>query len=360
MLLPLRSMDSSDASGNSDSSPLDSERFPVIQHRTCHIDELIWPESRRRFGGTLPHSSKRRGRMLQAFPLAFRGTGGRKLKQSKAAGIDDPLRTSENEGNVSPRIVGFALGRLPGRGRAFMLWRLMTSLLIPASLAVWVGAAEPASRGSSDHWAFQPVRRPAFPEVKDPAWVKSPIDAFILARLEQEGLKPAPEADRETLVRRLSLDLLGLPPTLAEVEEFVSDPRPDAYELLVDRLLASPHYGERWARHWLDQARYADSNGYTIDGSRSIWKYRDWVIQALQRDLPFDQFTIEQIAGDMLPGATVDQIIATGFHRNTLKNEEGGTDPEQFRVEAVADRVSTTSTVFLGLTVGCARCHDHK
>src|SRR6185437_488779 len=132
------------------------------------------------------------------------------------------------------------------------------------------------------------------------------------------------------------------------------------YEQYVDRLLSSPHYGERWARHWLDQARYADSNGYTIDGGRSIWKYRDWVIDAINRDLPFDQFTIEQIAGDMLPGATVDQRIATGFHRNTLRNEEGGTDPEQFRVESVVDRVSTTGAVFLGLTLGCARCHDHK
>ncbi len=191
-------------------------------------------------------------------------------------------------------------------------------------------------------------------------WPRGPIDAFILARLEAAGLQPSPEADRATLIRRLSLDLLGLPPTVGEVDRFLADRGDDAYERLVDRLLASPHYGERWGRHWLDVARYADSNGYTIDGGRSIWKYRDWVIGALNRDLPFDQFTVEQLAGDMLDGATVDQMIATGFHRNTLVNEEGGTDPEQFRVEAVVDRVSTTGAAFLGLTLGCARCHDHK
>ncbi len=152
----------------------------------------------------------------------------------------------------------------------------------------------------------------------------------------------------------------GLLPTVSELDEFLTDTRPDAYERFVDRLLASPHYGEHWGRDWLDVARYADSNGYTIDGGRSIWKYRDWVIRALNSDLPFDRFTVEQLAGDMLPDAGVDQIIATGFHRNTLTNEEGGTDPEQFRVEAVVDRVSTTGAAFLGLTLGCARCHDHK
>jgi hypothetical protein len=174
------------------------------------------------------------------------------------------------------------------------------------------------------------------------------------------GKAPSPEADRSTLARRLSLDLLGLPPTVAEVDAFVADTSPQAYEHLVDRLLASPHYGERWGRHWLDIAHYADSNGYTIDGARSIWKYRDWVIDSLNDDLPFDRFTVEQLAGDLLVGARPDQLIATGFHRNTLVNEEGGTDPEQFRVEAVVDRVNTTGAAFLGLTVGCARCHDHK
>jgi hypothetical protein len=229
-------------------------------------------------------------------------------------------------------------------------------LLAPAIAAV----AAPPPPAPGRHWAFEPVRRPAVPDVKRAGWVLNPIDAFVIARLEAEGIEPAPEADRATFIRRVSLDLLGLPPAPAEVDEFAADAEPGAHERLVDRLLASPHHAERWARHWLDLARYADSNGYTIDGSRSIWKYRDWVIDAIHRDLPFDRFTIEQIAGDMLPGATLEQTIATGFHRNTLRNEEGGTDQEQFRVEAVADRVNTTATVFLGLTAGCARCHDHK
>ena len=217
-----------------------------------------------------------------------------------------------------------------------------------------------AKSAASNHWAFQPLQRPIVPSVSQAAWVRNPIDAVVLARLDSEKLTPSPEADRATLIRRVSLDLTGLLPSPAEVDAFLNDSQPDAYERLVDRLLDSPHYGEKWARHWLDQARYADSNGYTIDSGRSIWKYRDWVIEALNRDLPFDQFTIEQMAGDMLPGATPEQIIATGFHRNTLRNEEGGTDAEQFRIESVADRVNTTASVFLGLTIGCARCHDHK
>jgi hypothetical protein len=236
-------------------------------------------------------------------------------------------------------------------------------------LKLWIdqGAPAPADdapalakTAASKHWAFQPIDEPPVPPVSQPEWVRNPLDAFILARLDRESLAPSPEADRTTLVRRLSLDLIGLLPSPAEVEAFLADDAADAYERLVDRLLDSPHYGEKWARQWLDQARYADSNGYTIDSGRSIWKYRDWVIDALNRDLPFDQFAIEQLAGDMLPEATTDQIVATGFHRNTLRNEEGGTDAEQFRIESVADRVNTTGTVFLGLTMGCARCHDHK
>jgi hypothetical protein len=232
-------------------------------------------------------------------------------------------------------------------------------------LTTWVneGAKAPVNENAGDgtmHWAFRPPVRPALPAVKDASWVRNPIDRFILARLEKQGIRPAPEADRATLIRRLYLDLLGLPPSRADVDAFVADPRPDAYERLVDRLLASPHYGERWGRHWLDLARYADSNGFTIDTPREIWQYRDWVIDALNRDLPFDHFVIEQYAGDLLPGATTEQKVATGFHRNTLVNEEGGIDREQFRVEAVADRVNTTGVVFLGLTLGCARCHDHK
>jgi mono/diheme cytochrome c family protein len=231
-------------------------------------------------------------------------------------------------------------------------------------LAAWVdqGAKAPVNEkpGAAGHWAFQPPARPPLPAVKDARWVRNPIDRFILARLEEKGLRPSPEADRATLIRRLHLDLLGLPPSLAEVEACLADAAPNAYERLVERLLASPHYGERWGRHWLDLARYADTHGFTIDTPRSIWKYRDWVIDALNRDLPFDRFVIEQYAGDLLPGATVEQKVATGFHRNTLINEEGGIDEEQFRVEAVADRVNTTGVVFLGLTLGCARCHDHK
>ena len=238
-----------------------------------------------------------------------------------------------------------------------------------ATIASWIdqGAAAPDTELTrpprhvvSDHWSFKPLQPGSVPSVQNAGWVRNPIDAYVLAKLESAGLTPSAEAEKSTLIRRLSFDLLGLPPTPAEVEAFLLDNSPDAYERLVDRFLESPHYGERWGRHWLDLARYADSNGYTIDSARTIWKYRDWVLDALNRDLPFDQFTIEQIAGDMLPAATLEQRIATGFHRNTLRNEEGGTDPEQFRVEAVVDRVSTTGSVFLGLTLGCARCHDHK
>jgi mono/diheme cytochrome c family protein len=210
------------------------------------------------------------------------------------------------------------------------------------------------------HWSFQPIKRPAIPEVKDTNWTRNPIDRFILARLEKEHLTPSAEADKVTLIRRLSLDLLGLPPTIAEVDEFLHDTRPDAYDKLVDRLLASPHYGEMQGRIWLDLARYADSNGYSIDSPRSIWKYRDWVINAFNKDMPFDQFTIEQLAGDLLPNPTTEQKVATGFHRNTMFNQEGGIDLEQFRVDSIIDRVNTTGSVWLGLTVGCAQCHDHK
>lgn len=220
--------------------------------------------------------------------------------------------------------------------------------------------AEAAEAKSSDHWAFKPIRSLPAPTTSAPKIPRNTIDGFILARLEQDGLTPSVEAEATTLVRRVHLDLLGVPPSVETVHEFLSDHSPDAYDRLVDRLLASPHYGERWGRDWLDAARYADSNGFTRDQPRSIWKYRDWVIHAFNENLPFDQFTIEQLAGDLLPNPTLEQLVATGFHRNTLINEEGGTDPEQFRVEAVVDRVNTTGTVFLGLTIGCAQCHDHK
>jgi mono/diheme cytochrome c family protein len=221
-------------------------------------------------------------------------------------------------------------------------------------------ANEPPTQLNETHWSLSSPKRVTPPTVKDREWSKQPIDAFIAAKLESEHLTPSPEADRPTLIRRVTLDLIGLPPTPGEVDAFVQDKRPDAYDRLIDRLLASPHYGERWARPWLDLARYADSNGYSIDAPRSIWKYRDWVINAINKDLPVDQFIIDQLAGDLRPNATIDQQVATGFHRNTQINQEGGIDLEQFRVEAIADRVSTTSTAFLGLTMGCAECHDHK
>jgi len=213
----------------------------------------------------------------------------------------------------------------------------------------------------SDHWSFQPITHPEPQPVKNNLWVRNAIDAFILSKLEAEAVEPSPEASRPTLIRRLSLDLLGMPPTPAEVEAFVYDERPDAYEQLVERLLASKHFGERWGRHWLDLARYADSDGYEKDRARPwAWRYRNWVIDAINADMPFDQFTTEQLAGDLLPNPTLDQKIATGFHRNTLTNTEGGTDKEEDRIKQVTDRVNTTGTVWLGMTVGCAQCHSHK
>jgi len=213
------------------------------------------------------------------------------------------------------------------------------------------------------HWAYAPLKRPPTPKLpKDlAARVQTPIDAFVFAQLAKRGLTPSPAADRYTLARRLSLDLLGLPPSPEQVDRFVADKRPDAYRRLVQDLLDSPHFGERWGRHWLDKARYADSDGYEKDRPRpNAWRWRDWVIDAINSDLPFDQFTIEQLAGDLLPEATESQVLATAFHRQTLTNTEGGTDKEQWRVEAVFDRVETTGAVWLGLTVGCARCHSHK
>ena len=210
------------------------------------------------------------------------------------------------------------------------------------------------------HWAFIPPKRPTVPEAAHKTWPRNPIDAFLLKTLELRGLRPSPEADKVALIRRLSLDLTGLPPTIAEVDSFVADDRPEAYEKVVDRLLASPRYGERMALTWLDAARYADTNGYHIDNHRDIWMYRDWVIDAFNRNLPFDRFTVEQVAGDLLPDASVEQKIASGFHRNTMVNFEGGADPEEYLTKYVGDRVSTTATVFLGVTMACAECHDHK
>jgi mono/diheme cytochrome c family protein len=210
------------------------------------------------------------------------------------------------------------------------------------------------------HWAYESPRRPAPPAVKTAAWPRNPIDQFILARLERDGWHPSPEAAKATLLRRVSLDLTGLPPTPEELDAFLSDNSPRAYETLVERLLDSPHYGERMAWEWLDAARYADTNGYQGDPTRAMWYWRDWVIEALNRNMPFDQFTIEQLAGDLLPEPSRAQLIATGFHRNHMINGEGGRIAEESRVDYVQDRVETTGTVWMGLTFNCCRCHDHK
>jgi hypothetical protein len=227
-----------------------------------------------------------------------------------------------------------------------------------ALLQKWVQQGAPYN----GHWAFAKPERPALPKTRNRSWPKNPIDRFILAKLEANKLKPSPPADRYTLIRRLSLDVIGLPPTPAEVEDFVSDKSPNAYEKVVDRLLASPAYGEKWTRMWLDLARYADSYGYGQDSLRANnpWPYRDWVINAFNRNLPFDQFTLAQIAGDLLEHPTEEQLVATAFHRNTMTNVEGGTDDEEWRVAAVKDRANVTMQAWMGLTMGCAQCHTHK
>ncbi len=210
------------------------------------------------------------------------------------------------------------------------------------------------------HWAFVVPKRPVVPTVKNQAWVRNPIDAFVLARLERESLEPSSAATSNTLLRRLSLDLIGLPPSLEELAAFEHESGEQAYQREIERLLASPHYGERWGRIWLDAARYADSDGFEKDKPRFVWMYRDWVINALDQDLPYDQFIIDQIAGDLLPHPTQDQKVATGFLRNSMINEEGGVDPEQFRMEAMYDRMDAIGKGILGLTTQCAQCHNHK
>jgi mono/diheme cytochrome c family protein len=227
----------------------------------------------------------------------------------------------------------------------------------------WIdaGAAWPeGDLAEQEHWAYLPPLHHPLPKVRNKKWPRTGIDSFVLARLEQEKLQPSPEADRAVLLRRVSLDLTGLPPSIEEIDAFLKDKSAGAYQKVVDRLLASPVYGERWARPWLDLARFADTQGYEKDNRRSMWPYRDWVIRALNDNLPFDQFTIEQFAGDLLPDATAAQRIATGFHRNTMTNTEGGTDNEEFRYEAVVDRVNTTFAVWMGTTMNCAQCHNHK
>jgi hypothetical protein len=265
-------------------------------------------------------------------------------------------------------------------GRAIVPGKPLESLLVQRILAEPAKRMPPAKSGRhltqhqidllrewiaqgaqyEKHWSFLPPRRPPLPKVKDKAWPKNPIDYLVLARLEKEGFKPSPEAPRQTLLRRVTLDLTGLPPTPAELAAFVADRSPAAYEKVVDRLLASPRYAERMTMHWLDLARYADTNGYNNDEERTMWPWRDWVIDAFLENMPYDQFLSEQLAGDLLEGATLSQKIATGFNRNHVITTEGGIFPEEYRVEYVADRIHTAATVFLGLSMQCARCHDHK
>src|SRR5579864_7703577 len=291
--------------------------------------------------------------------------------EKPSAGLHLDSKAAALAGGVSGKVI------VPGNSKdSLILKRLLASdprvrmpfggtPLAPDKIELireWIdqGAVWPDDQRAARHWAYVKPVRPAVPKLTNAAWLRNPIDAFVLARLEKEGLTPSPEASKETLIRRVSLDLIGLPPTVEEIDQFAADQSPDAYEKLVDRLLASPHYGERWAAPWLDLARYADTNGFEADRQRSMWKYRDWVIDALNRDMPFDRFTIEQLAGDMLPKATVDDRIATGFHRNTMFNEEGGVDREDFHWQYLVDRVNTTATVWLGTTLGCAQCHNHK
>jgi len=220
----------------------------------------------------------------------------------------------------------------------------------------WIAEGAPYAK----HWSYEKPVRPALPQVKNKKWPRNPVDRFILARLEREKLKPSPPADPHVLIRRASLDLTGLPPSIEEVDQFVRDRDPQAYEKLVDRLLRSEAFGEHWARVWLDLARYADSAGYADDPGRTIWAYRDYVIRALNANTPFDRFTLEQIAGDLLEAADEDDLTASAFHRNTMTNSEGGTNDEEFRNAAVVDRVNTTMAVWMGTSMACAQCHTHK
>jgi mono/diheme cytochrome c family protein len=271
-------------------------------------------------------------------------------------GVSGPLFVAGNPGK------SLLLQRVRGLGDKPMMPFGMTALTEAQiqTLTAWIASGGRTDAPERPHWAYVKPTRPALPPVKNKAWAKNPIDRFVLARLEKEGLKPSSEATKEALIRRVTLDLIGLTPTLKEIDAFLADKQPGAYERVVDRLLASPHYGERQARPWLDLARYADTDGYEKDLTRSAWKWRDWVIKAYNQNMPFDEFTIEQLAGDQLPNPTIDQLIATGFHRNTMLNLEGGVDPEEQHFNVILDRVGTTSTVWLASTLACARCHDHK
>ena len=279
--------------------------------------------------------------------------------QAMQGSVNGPvIRPGDSEhSRLVRRVMGLDQPRMPFGGTPLHPDEIATLRRWIDEGAPWPQSAQAAVR---KHWAYVKPERPAKPKVQKRGWVRNPIDAFVLAQLEKEGLHPSPEAPREVLIRRLSLDLTGLPPTLQEVNDFVKDRSRKAYKKVVDRLLASPRFGERWARPWLDLARYADTNGFEADARRSIWKYRDWVIGALNRDMPFDQFTIEQLAGDLLDQPTSDSLIATGFHRNSMFNAEGGVDKDEAHWTVLVDRVNTTAAVWLGSTLACAQCHDHK
>ena len=291
--------------------------------------------------------------------------------EGRAGGGDEGLRLDTFQGATAD--LGGHAAIVPGQPDDSELIRRITStdpdIVMPPPeaserlsapqvdlLTRWIAAGA----AYEPHWAYVPPQRPPVPAVVQAAWPRNDIDRFILARLEAEGLAPQPEADRATLARRLALDLTGLPPTPAEVDAFVADPSADAVEKLVDRLLAHDGEGEHMARQWLDLARYADSAGYADDPPRTIWGWRDWVVRAFDANMPFDEFTIRQLAGDLLPNATLDDKVATAFHRNTLTNNEGGTIDEEYRTVAVIDRVNTTMSTWMGTTMACAQCHDHK
>jgi hypothetical protein len=295
----------------------------------------------------------------------------------KCHGMDEKsrkadLRLDTRDGALAPAKSG-ERAVVPGKPEASELLRRLhskdaeevmpppsTKVQLPPDAAALLERWIKEGAAYTPHWAFATPKEAPLPAVAHSAWVRTPVDRFILARLEKEGLTPSPEASKQVLVRRLYLDLIGLPPSPEKAEAFANNPAPDAYEQLVDHLLSLPQYGERWARRWLDLARYADTNGYEKDRPRQIWPYRDWVVRALNDDMPFDQFSIKQLAGDLLPNPTSEDLVATGFHRNTMINEEGGIDPLEFRFHSITDRVGTTGTVWLGLTVACAQCHTHK
>lgn len=280
-----------------------------------------------------------------------------------AAGLDLASLSAIRRAGVLVPKKSLLVQRLRGQGGAQMpMGAAPLNPLDVKMISDWVdaGAVELGHGRSATHWAYVPPVSPKIPKLKDSGWIRNPIDAFVLRRLRAEGLKPSPETDRTTLIRRVTLDLIGLPPTPAEVDAFLADRSPNAYDKVVDRLLANPHFGERMALPWLDAARYADSNGFQMDGDNFQYVWRDWVVKAINADMPFDVFTIDQLAGDLLPHPTQDQLVATAFNRNHMLNGEGGAIPEEQRCVSLFDRVDTTATTWLGVTLACARCHDHK